>query len=64
MSTMNILALPYDIIFKILYSIEADLYKESLVMDFNDKKGQLVRLNNRHVTSAGGYFMSTLVLNY
>ena len=62
MSTMydiHILDLPYDIILKILSSIEADLYKESLVMDWNDKKGQLVRLNNRHVSSAGGYFMST-----
>ena len=62
MSTMydiHLLDLPYDIILKILTSIEADLYKESLVMDWNDKKGQLVRLNNRHVNSAGGYFMST-----
>ena len=62
MSTMydiHILDLPYDIICQILSSIEADLYKESLVMDWNDKKGQLVRLNNRHVSSAGGYFMST-----
>ena len=59
MYDIHILDLPYDIILKILSSIEADLYKESLVMDWNDKKGQLVRLNNRHVNSAGGFFMST-----
>ena len=41
MSTMydiHILDLTYDIICQILSSIEADLYKESLVMDWNDKK--------------------------
>ena len=58
MNDIHILDLPNEIIYHILSNIECNMAKESLVMDWNDKKGQLVRLNNRHVSSAGGYFMS------
>ena len=58
MYDIHLLDLPYEIIYQIIADTECDLYKESLVMDWNEKKGGLVKLNKRHINSAGGYFIS------